>query len=144
MTLRSTKNTTPGCCGLIASRGLVRTRLLRSLRYWRLSKRFEAGQEGPGTRDAKHRWSYQDTDLIANFLSRLVVALSTAAFLLLPLAILSNHQERRIQLVIITIWVPVFSWFIAIMPRASNLEMMIVTAAYAAILSVFISNSPGN
>ncbi|OTA89290.1 hypothetical protein M434DRAFT_398702 [Hypoxylon sp. CO27-5] len=119
-------------------------RLLRSFRYWRLFKRLEGSQDRPGSHDAKRKWSYQDADLIASILSRLIVALSTAVFLLLPLTGLSHYQERRFQLVLITIWILIFPGFVAIMLRASNLEMMMVTAAYAAVLSVFLSNSPGN
>ena len=64
-------------------------------------------------------------------------------FLVVPLAILSAGYVRGIHLVVISVCIVVFSAFVAIMLKVSNYEMTVVAAAYAAILSVFVSNNPG-
>lgn len=64
-----------------------------------------------------------------------------AVFLVVPLVLLSNEPRQGLQLVIIAVCIVVFSSLVTIMMKASNLEMMILTSAYAAILSVFVSNT---
>ncbi|OTB01926.1 hypothetical protein M426DRAFT_323138 [Hypoxylon sp. CI-4A] len=117
-------------------------RLLRDFRYWRLSKKLQGDQEASGPRIKKRGWSYQSTDLIASILSRMVIAVCTSIFLIAPLAMLSDQHRKEIQLLIIAVWVVLFSCIVTTLLKASNLEMMVVTAAYAAILSVFYSNAP--
>lgn len=114
---------------------------LRSFRYWRLSKKLRGDQEGHGARIGKGEWSYQNTDLISSFLGRLVMAIITIVFLIVPLWLLSTEPRKGAQIVIISVSVLIFSGVVTSMLRASNLEMIIVTAAYAAILSVFVSNT---
>ncbi|KAI1387920.1 uncharacterized protein F4822DRAFT_430668 [Hypoxylon trugodes] len=140
-------------------------RLLRFFRYRRLKNKAEndcknshesglesycgsesnhkSACEHPRPQNANHRWSCQSTDLIANITSRLVIALTTAMFLIIPLVLLSGELNRKTQLAVIAAWVILFACVVTVMLRASNLEMMVVTAAYAAILSVFVSNTPG-
>lgn len=117
-------------------------KLLRSFRYWRLSKKCEGDKEKLGSHATNHKWSYQSTNVIASVFSRLVIAVTTAIFLIVPLALLSNDIPKGGQLAIISVCIVIFSCVVTIMLKASNLEMMIVTAAYAAILSVFVSNAP--
>ncbi|KAI2617737.1 hypothetical protein GGR54DRAFT_606722 [Hypoxylon sp. NC1633] len=118
-------------------------KLLRKFRYWRLSNKPKVDAEGPVSRNNKRKqWSYQSTSLISSFLSRLVIALTTSVFLIVPLALLSSESRKGVQLTIIAVCIVVFSFVVTVLLKASNLEMMIVTAAYAAILSVFVSNAP--
>lgn len=82
-----------------------------------------------------------NTALIADILSRVIAAIVIAVFLTVPLAALSNEVRRSFQLLIISICIVVFACVVSVMLRASNLEMMVVSAAYAAIISVFVSNA---
>lgn len=116
---------------------------LRYFRYWRLS-RFQRSVEGLGSqRGANHRWSYQNTALVATILSRVTSAVMTGIFLVVPLAVLSTKLPREAQLVIVSACILAFSFLVAIILRVSNFEIMALSAAYAAVLSVFVSNGPG-
>ncbi len=63
----------------------------------------------------------------------------TGVFFIVPLATLS-HQSRDTQVIISFFFILVFAFIITAMLKVSNLEMMVVTAAYAAVLATFISN----
>ena len=89
-----------------------------------------------------HKSSYQNTTAIADIVWKVLVALLANIFIVAPLAILSYQSKRGIQLVIVSIWVVVFSLLISIFFKASNQATVAAIAAYAAVLSVFISNSP--
>jgi hypothetical protein len=120
-------------------------RYLRALRYWSLSRKSRNDTEGqePLARNA-HRWSYQDTILIADIIGRVTTALLTAVFLIVPLAILSHHSSKDVQLIVVTVWVFVLSFLVSLFLKVSSFEMMAISSAYAAVLSVFVSNAPAN
>lgn len=111
--------------------------LLRKLRYIRLSR-----QNRHTSKDQNEDWSLQNTILIAEIAGRFIMAIVTATFLVVPLAVLSNLPRRDIQLTVISICIVLFSFLVSTLLKVTNLEMMIVSAAYAAILSVFVSNLP--
>lgn len=48
------------------------------------------------------------------------------------------------RLVVISVCIVAFLAFVAIMLKVSNYEMMVMAAAYVAILSLFVSNNPGS
>jgi len=85
-------------------------------------------------------WSHQNTVLIAEVTGRIFVALITGAFLVVPLGLLSSKSVRGTQLVVVAVAVLAFSFLVAGLLKVSNYEMMVVAAAYAAVLSVFVSN----
>ncbi|KAI1083687.1 hypothetical protein F5B20DRAFT_568750 [Whalleya microplaca] len=116
---------------------------LRDFRYWRLCKRYQGDSERLRVSDARSGWSYQRTTLLAGVISRLVLAAVTAIFLTVPLVLLSRDISRRVQLAVISTCIVVFSCVVTVMLKVSNLEVMLVSAAYAAILAVFVSNGPG-
>lgn len=121
--------------------------LLRSFRYSRMS-RSEDGNIESRTRFhpsmPKDRFASQNSTLLADIISRGVVAVFTAMFLVAPLVALSQETRKGVQIAIVSIFVVSFASLVSIALRASNLEMMIVSAAYAAIISVFVSNGPGS
>ncbi len=112
---------------------------LRAFRYWRLSK-FQNDAEALGTRGRDQQWSYQNTILVANVMWRGIITVVMAIFLIAPLAILSHQQSRDVQLVVISLCIFIFALVITTTLKVSNLEMIAVSAAYAAVLSVFMSN----
>lgn len=114
---------------------------LRDFRYWKLS-RSQCSVEGLGSLKRDHRCSYQNTALVASILGRVASAVLTCFFLVVPLAVLSDNLGWRSQLTIVSVCILVFSFLVAIMLRVSNFEMMALSAAYAAVLSVFVSNGP--
>ncbi|KAF1953269.1 hypothetical protein CC80DRAFT_494880 [Byssothecium circinans] len=118
-------------------------RYLRSFRYWRLSKRSQNNTEGLRSLVENHRrWSYQNTILIADIIGRVTTAVLTAVFLVIPLAILSHQPSKNVQLVVVSVWILVLSFLVSLFLKVSSFEMMAISAAYAAVLSVFVSNVP--
>jgi hypothetical protein len=117
-------------------------RYLRAFRYWKLSKRWVNDGERVRSFSKSHGWSYQDTQFVAEVTGRVIVALITAIFLVIPLAILSQLGNKGVQLAIVSIFIVLFSVLVSALLKTSNLETMVVSAAYAAVLSVFISNIP--
>lgn len=113
---------------------------LRAFRYWRLSQRLQNRAEILEASDDDYKWSYQNTTLLASTLSRLVAMIITCVFLIVPLAILAQERSQARQLVFVTVFILAFAFLVATLLKASNLEMMVVSAAYAAVLSVFFSN----
>lgn len=85
--------------------------------------------------------SYQNTSLLADIITRFLVALIAGAFLVTPLAILSHQSTSEAHLVTISVFVVFFSLLVSLLTRATNEEMMVASAAYAAVLSVFLSNN---
>ncbi|KAF2647203.1 hypothetical protein K491DRAFT_699779 [Lophiostoma macrostomum CBS 122681] len=74
-------------------------RYLRTFRYWRLSRKSQDNDEGLGSfAGGRRQWSYQNTILIAEIIGRATTAALTAVFLIAPLAILSHHSSKDIQL----------------------------------------------
>lgn len=114
---------------------------LRAFRYWKLS-RSQDDRESPGTFVSGHRWSYQNTVCVAEVVARFIIALISGVFLIVPLAILSYESRKEVQLITVSAFIIVFSFLVSVMLKVSNLEMMMVSAAYAAVLSVFFSNIP--
>lgn len=127
-------------------------RYLRDLRFQKLSKREHqlSGERegdgnvfgGPGVWGKVLR--HQNNDMLAAWLGRLIIGLISAAFLTVPLGVLSYEPRKGVQLSVVAIFIVSFSSVVSVMLKASNLEMMVVSAGYAAVLSVFFSNaSPG-
>lgn len=118
-------------------------RLLRDFQYRKLSRRCGAGgvegsQRALGRADGL---SHQNSAPIANFLGRLITTLMTGVFLVVPLAVLGPQSTSTAQLATVTVCITLFSFVIATTMKASNFEMMAASSAYAAVLSVFVSNS---
>lgn len=117
-------------------------RLLRDFRYWKLSRRCGvSGVEAHGAFGGAGSFSHQNSAPIANCLGRLIITLMIGLLLVVPLAILSPSTPSNKQLVVVSVCIVVFSFLVAIIMRASNFEMMAVSSAYAAVLTVFVSNS---
>lgn len=115
---------------------------LRAWRYWRLSRRGQNDGENAGTLTCRSDGiSYQNNILIAEVIGRSLMVVMMAAFLIVPLAILSYQSKKEAQLVIICVCLILFSFLVSALLKVSNLEMMLVSAAYGAMLSVFVSNA---
>jgi hypothetical protein len=114
---------------------------LRAFRYWRSSRQLQNRAETLETFDEDHKWSYQNTTLLANILSRIAAMIITCGFLIVPQAILAQERSKAHQLVVVAAFILAFAFLVATLLKASNLEMMVVSAAYAAVLSVFFSNT---
>ncbi|KAL8393789.1 hypothetical protein RB595_003511 [Gaeumannomyces hyphopodioides] len=115
-------------------------KMLRALRYRKISGRAAGSQEvrqplgHPGG-----TWTQQNTALIAGILGRVATTVVIAVFLVAPMAALVFVEDRAKQLVISCVFILAFSFLVALTLQISNFEMMAVSAAYAAVLSTFMS-----
>jgi hypothetical protein len=114
---------------------------LRFLRYWRLSQRVQA--RGPESKHTMGPATTHNIPLISHVISRVILAANLSFFLVVPLVLLAGQADTRIQMVIVCFFLLGFMCLVAAVMRPSNLELMMVAAAYAAILSVFVSNVAG-
>lgn len=118
-------------------------RYLRAFRYWKLSRKAACNSEGLGSIASRtNGWSYQNTILIAEIMGRVATAALTVVFIVAPLVILSHEASKNVQLVVISVCILVLSFLVSLFLKVSSFEMMAVAAAYAAVLSVFVSNVP--
>lgn len=116
-------------------------RFLRAFRFWRLSSKARNNNEGlESFVGGRHRWSYQNTILIAEIIGRITTATLTTIFLIAPLVILSRESSKDLQLVVFSVCILVLSFLMSLFLKVTSYEMMAVSAAYAAVLSVFVSN----
>jgi hypothetical protein len=93
---------------------------------------FYFGQETTANRDAYYKKQRQ-------FLSRLAMALFGGAALIAPMLIMTLHQSKLTSLLTTSLFVVVvavtLAWW---MEDAKNQDVMAATAAYAAVLVVFV------
>ena len=87
------------------------------------------------------RTSYRDTIRIASFLTRFLVALFAGLFLVGPLVLLSYQSSKEAHLLTVGACIVIFSFIVSLASKASAQETMAASAAYAAVLVVFVSNS---
>ena len=74
-------------------------------------------------------------------IARIVFALIGGVFLLAPMVALA-YSQRMLYLIIITVLFTLFvSVALGLVSRASNQELLAATAAYAAVLVVFVGNA---
>ncbi|KAI1318347.1 hypothetical protein F5Y16DRAFT_392042 [Xylariaceae sp. FL0255] len=116
---------------------------LRAFRYWQLSRDQQENPEVARSTPVRTRWSYQNTIAIAGVIGRAIAVAMISVFIIIPLALLP-YQARNTQTIVISILILAFAPLVTVLFKVSNLEMMVVTAAYAAVLATFVSNSQGN
>ncbi|KAK1450830.1 hypothetical protein CMEL01_16781 [Colletotrichum melonis] len=61
-------------------------------------------------------------------------------FVVVPLATLSYQPSKEVQLAVISVCIVTFASLVSTLLKVTSLEMMMVSTAYGAILTVFISN----
>lgn len=74
-------------------------------------------------------------------ISRPIIALIGGLFLLVPMIIMSFVDQANNRLIIVSIFVAFFSTACAMASKASNQELVSATAAYAAVLVVYIGTT---
>ena len=113
---------------------------LRAFRYWRLSRRSKNDTEAASPNVCGHRWSYQNTIFIAEVLGRVTTAAVTGVFLITPLAVLSHELAKGAQVAVVSVCIVSLLILTSLGLKVSSFEIMAISAAYAAVLSVFVSN----
>lgn len=114
-------------------------RCLYYLRYRQLSRWWTKDIESVENTGMSGKKAYQNTVLIAEVISRFFMTGLVGIFVVIPLATLS-YQSKEVQLGVIAACVVTFSCLVSAFLKVSSVEMMMVTTAYGAILTVFMSN----
>lgn len=117
-------------------------RLWYALNLWKLrTDDEEQGPKGPLSR-VMANWdrTYQNTARIAEALTRFVIAVVAGAALVVPLVLLSYQDSKERRLLVVISFVSIFCILLSLLSKASNYETMAASAAYAAVLTVFVSN----
>ncbi|MCJ1311501.1 hypothetical protein MMC25_005173 [Agyrium rufum] len=117
-------------------------RLWYALNHWKLRvDDEEQGRKGsPSSMGATWDRAYQNTARLAEAVTRFVIAMIAGATLVVPLIALSLQDSRKDRLLIVIIYISIFCFLLSLLSKASNYETMAASAAYAAVLSVFVSN----
>ncbi|TEY29168.1 hypothetical protein BOTCAL_0965g00040 [Botryotinia calthae] len=87
--------------------------------------------------------SHQNTITITDFVARFLIACIAGAFLIFPLFILSFQEDLNNRLLTISLCIIVFAFLLSLISQASNQTVLEASAAYAAVLSVFVSSNIG-
>ena len=131
------------------SRDVIRHALRKCLRaLWFFVCRGGIGREAQepyasaATLESHLKKSYQNTARLAEIITRFLVALLAGAFLVIPLVVLSYQSSSQTHLITVSICIIIFSLLVSLVSKASNEQTMVASAGYAAVLVVFLSNSP--
>lgn len=100
-------------------------------------RRFVEGLPRPFSYLAQLAPTHSLTDLLIRYL----LASTGGATLLVPMILMSFYTSRAACLIITSLWVLGFGAFMAIFTSASECAMIASTAAYAAVLVVFVGNA---
>lgn len=74
----------------------------------------------------------------------MATAALTAIIIIAPLAIMSHELSNNVQLIVVSVCIIILSFLVSLYLKVSSYEMMAVSAGYAAVLSVFVSNVPAS
>ncbi|UNI23069.1 hypothetical protein JDV02_008909 [Purpureocillium takamizusanense] len=74
-------------------------------------------------------------------LVRFIVAVTGGVFLVVPMIIMTLHPSQTKSLVTVSVAVLIFSLMLSFVVRVSNVETLVSTATYAAVLVVFVGTS---
>jgi len=124
-------------------------RLLRGIWFFGRKRKEKRDQEWrgesaiPSALESELKKSYQNTNDLAEYLTRFLVALLAGPILVVPLVVLSRQSSSDAHLTTVSVCIVMFSLVVSLLTRASNQETMAASAAYAAVLVVFVSGSLG-
>lgn len=75
---------------------------------------------------------------------RFVVAISGGLFLVVPMIVMALKPSQTKSLVTVSAFVLLFAFILSFGVRVTNLETLVSTATYAAVLVVFVGTSTGS
>lgn len=83
---------------------------------------------------------YQSTSRIAKTVTRFGIAAVKGTALVVPLILLSHQDSPKSRLLVVISFVFIFYLLLFLSSKLSNFEIMAASAAYAAVLTGFVSN----
>lgn len=76
-------------------------------------------------------------------LARFIMAITGGVFLIVPMIVMTLGPSQTKSLVTVSVAVVVFSLLLSLGIKVSNIETLVSTATYAAVLVVFVGTSSG-
>lgn len=83
----------------------------------------------------------REISIFVDTLARLIIAITGGACLIVPMVIMSLSPSEVKSLVTVSVAVVVFSLMLSFGTRVSNIETLVSTATYAAVLVVFVGTN---
>jgi VIT1/CCC1 family predicted Fe2+/Mn2+ transporter len=77
-------------------------------------------------------------------LARIIVAITGGVFLLVPMVIMTWATDAHMRLIIVSVAVLWFAISVALVSKATNQELIGATAAYSAVLVVYVGTTSGS
>lgn len=81
---------------------------------------------------------------LVDIMARFTIAIAGGASLIVPMVIMALSPSQMKSLVTVPVAVVVFSLMLAFSIRAANIETLVSTARYAAVLVVFVGTNSAN
>lgn len=80
---------------------------------------------------------------VVDGLARFIMAIAGGVFLVVPMIVMTLQPSQTKSLVTVSVAVVVFSLLLSLGIKVSNIETLVSTATYAAVLVVFVGTSSG-
>lgn len=92
-------------------------------------------------RTISHNTAILKASPVADMLARCVIAILGGALLIVPIVLMTYFKTRNANLIITSVFTVAFALGTSLVSTASNQEVLAATAAYAAVLVVFVGTS---
>ncbi|KAI4656000.1 hypothetical protein J4E93_000716 [Alternaria ventricosa] len=86
----------------------------------------------------------KDVSPFVDHLARFVIAITGGLFLVVPMLVMAFNTSQRKSLITVSLSVFLFALALSFGVRTSNIEALVSTATYAAVLVVFVGTSSGD
>jgi len=87
--------------------------------------------------------SHTEVSRLVNRLAWIIVAITGGVFLLVPMIIMTFATDAHMRLVVVSVAVLWFAVSVALVSKATNQELIAATAAYSAVLLVYVGTTSG-
>ncbi|KAF4624509.1 hypothetical protein G7Y89_g13664 [Cudoniella acicularis] len=102
-----------------------------------------AAPGGAGAAGYRARSDSKQVSPFVDRLARVIVAITGGVFLLVPMIIMTFVQNAHLRLVVVSVAVVWFAVSVAVVSESSNQELIGATAAYTAVLVVYVGSTSG-
>ncbi|KAL7796739.1 hypothetical protein V8C37DRAFT_371316 [Trichoderma ceciliae] len=116
----------------------IRSALMRYLPSHLAFSRQESLERGKEFVEGKTPRAVSD---VVDWLVRFIMAFTGGVFLVVPMIIMTLNASQTKSLVTVSVAVVIFSLLLSFVVRVSNVETLVSTATYAAVLVVFVGTS---
>jgi uncharacterized protein DUF6594 len=114
---------------------------LRRLREDAESQDLEKGLTYTRTKeDQLHFHKYDDSEVI-NIMSRVIIAVLGSAAMLAPILIMTDLSKQKDRVITVSVSVIIFGLVLSFGSRPSNQEILAASAAYTAVLVVYVGTA---